>query len=42
MDIIELKIRNSSFINELVEVWESSVRETHLFLTENEIQEIKT
>ena len=40
MDIIELKIRNSSFINELVEVWESSVRETHLFLTENEIQEI--
>ena len=41
MDIIEVKDRNSSLIEQLLGVWESSVKATHLFLSENEIEEIK-
>lgn len=33
--------RNSNLINELLEVWESSVRGTHSFLSNDEILEIK-
>ena len=41
MDIIEVTDRNSSIIEQLLEVWESSVKATHSFLSENEIGEIK-
>lgn len=41
MRIIEVTDRNSFLIEQLLEVWESSVRATHLFLTENEIENIK-
>lgn len=37
----EKKERNSRLIEELVRVWESSVRATHSFLTESETEEIK-
>ena len=33
--------RNNNLINELLEVWESSVRGTHSFLSNDEILEIK-
>lgn len=35
------KDRNSLLISQLLEVWESSVVATHLFLSENEIAKIK-
>ena len=35
------KERNDSLINELLNVWESSVRATHKFLSNEEILEIK-
>ena len=41
MNIIEVTNRNSSLIEQLLGVWESSVKATHLFLSENEIEEIK-
>ena len=41
MKIIEISERTQSLIYNLVEVWEKSVRETHLFLPENEILNIK-
>ena len=41
MKIIEIKDRNSLLLEQLLHVWESSVRATHLFLSENEIEEIK-
>lgn len=41
MKIIEIKTRNSLLIEQLLSVWESSVKETHLFLSENEIEGIK-
>lgn len=41
LKIIEVIDRNSSLIEELLKVWESSVKGTHLFLSENEIKEIK-
>lgn len=41
MNIIEVTDRNSSLIEQLLGVWESSVKATHLFLSENEIEEIK-
>ena len=41
MEIIEISERTQSLIYNLVEVWEKSVRETHLFLPENEILNIK-
>ncbi len=41
MEIIEAADRTSWLIERLLEVWESSVRATHLFLSENEIADIK-
>lgn len=42
MKIIEIVDRNPLLIEQLLDVWESSVKATHLFLTENEIEHIKT
>lgn len=41
MKIVEIKDRNSSLIKQLLSVWESSVKATHLFLSEKEIENIK-
>lgn len=41
MRIIEIKERTPLLIEQLLEVWENSVRETHLFLSNVEIEEIK-
>ena len=41
MKVIEIKDRNSLLIEQLLGVWESSVRATHLFLSESEIEGIK-
>ncbi len=41
MKIIEVKDRNSSLIEQLLSVWESAVKATHLFLSEAEIEDIK-
>lgn len=42
MKILEITDRSPSLIKQLLEVWESSVRATHLFLSEDEIENIKT
>lgn len=41
MKIIKVTDRNSLMIEQLLKVWESSVKATHLFLSENEIEDIK-
>ena len=41
MNIKEIKDRNSSLISQLLEIWENSVKATHLFLSDNEIKKIK-
>lgn len=41
MNIIEVKDRTLILIEKLVELWEKSVKETHLFLSEDEIESIK-
>lgn len=41
MKIIEITDRTPSLIEQLLDVWESSVKATHLFLSENEIENIK-
>ncbi|WP_231385274.1 GNAT family N-acetyltransferase [Candidatus Stoquefichus massiliensis] len=41
MKIIEIMDRNLLVIEQLLDVWESSVKATHLFLNENEIENIK-
>lgn len=41
MQLIEVKERNSALIEKLLQVWESSVRATHLFLSDDEINNIK-
>lgn len=41
MNIKEIKDRNLSLINQLLEVWEDSVKATHLFLSDEEIKSIK-
>lgn len=41
MKITEVKDRRASLLERLLSVWESSVKETHLFLSEDEIEEIK-
>ena len=41
MKIIEMKDRTSQLIQQLVNVWETSVRATHLFLSDAEIENIK-
>ena len=41
MTIIEIDNRTTTLINELLEVWEDSVKATHLFLLNEEINKIK-
>ena len=41
MEVIQVMDRNPLVIEQLLKVWESSVRATHLFLSENEIANIK-
>ncbi len=41
MKLIEIKERDSLLIERLLHVWESSVKATHLFLSEEEINKIK-
>ncbi len=41
MKITEAKDRTPNLINQLLEVWEGSVRATHLFLSADEIKRIK-
>ena len=41
MNIIEVKKRTSALIQQLLIVWEKSVRATHLFLSEAEVENIK-
>ena len=41
MKIAEIKERTQDLICQLLSVWEKSVRETHLFLSAAEIENIK-
>lgn len=41
MKIFEVKNRTTTLINQLIEVWEDSVKATHLFLSNEEIKNIK-
>lgn len=41
MKIMEAIDRNPTLTGQLLEVWESSVKATHLFLSEEEIENIK-
>ena len=41
MKIIEVKDRTTPLIEQLLNIWENSVKATHLFLSDNEIEEIK-
>ena len=41
MKILEVTDRTPDLINRLLEVWEGSVRATHLFLSDDEIKNIK-
>ncbi len=41
MKIVEISNRTSTLINELLEVWEDSVKATHTFLSIEEIESIK-
>lgn len=41
MKLIEVEDRNPILMEQLLEVWESSVKETHLFLSDGEIENIK-
>lgn len=41
MNITEVKIRQDQLIQQLVEIWQQSVRQTHLFLSDSEINNIK-
>lgn len=41
MRVIEVKERAEILINELLEVWENSVKATHLFLSNEEVENIK-
>lgn len=42
MKIVEVNEISPKLIRSLLAVWESSVKGTHLFLTDDEIQNIKT
>ena len=41
MKIIEVKDRTAILVEQLLKVWESSVKATHLFLSDDEISDIK-
>ena len=42
MKLFEAKNRTPELLSQLLEVWEASVRATHLFLSDGEIEHIKT
>lgn len=42
MKIMEAIDRNPTLTGQLLEVWESSVKATHLFLSEEEIEKLRT
>lgn len=42
MNIIKIKNRTPELIASLLPIWEASVRATHLFLSNKEIENIKT
>lgn len=42
MKIYEIQERDPQILAELLKVWEASVRETHLFFSEEEVNKIKT
>lgn len=41
MKIIDVKYRTAALVEQLLNVWESSVKATHLFLSDDEISNIK-
>lgn len=41
MNFVEIKDRKQTVVTELLRIWESSVKATHLFLSEKEIESIK-
>ena len=41
MKIVKVKDRTTPLVEQLLKVWESSVKATHLFLSEDEIETIK-
>ncbi len=41
MRIVEMKERDSELIENLLDVWENSVKATHLFLSDDEINNIR-
>lgn len=41
MNFVEVNERTQSLIQQLLVVWETSVRETHLFLSDTEVEHIK-
>lgn len=41
MKIFELQERSSDLLEQLLEVWERSVRATHLFLSDQEVRQIR-
>ncbi len=41
MNIFEVKNRTTVLINQLLELWEESVKSTHIFLSNEEIKKIK-
>lgn len=41
MKIVEVKDRNTLLIDQLLVIWENSVKATHFFLSEKEVKEIK-
>lgn len=41
MRIVEIQERTEMLVNQLLEVWEDSVKATHLFLSSREIENIK-
>ena len=41
MEVIEVKNRTEFSVKQLLKVWESSVKATHLFLSDDEIKNIK-
>ncbi|MEY8446514.1 GNAT family N-acetyltransferase [Enterococcus ratti] len=41
MEIIEVKNRTELLIEQLLLIWESSVQATHIFLSKNEVENIK-
>lgn len=41
MKIVEVKDRDPQLMEQLLEVWENSVRATHLFLSGEDVEDLK-